>query len=47
MFKFNFLAGKNFKVASYGTNPYIYTDFEKKVFYKENGNPLGGNTEII
>jgi hypothetical protein len=40
------LEGKTLKVASMGTNPYIYTDFQRNVVYNDKGHPVGSNTEI-
>ena len=35
------------RVNSAGTNPYVYTDFDRKVFYNEKGLPLGSNSDIM
>jgi len=41
------LSGKTLRVDSIGTNPYIYTDFDRNVFYDEKGLPVGSNSEIM
>ncbi len=41
------LSGKTLRVSSRGTNPYIYTDFDRTVFYDEKGFPEGSNSEIM
>ena len=41
------LSGKTLRVSSKGTNPYIYTDFDRTVFYDDKGLPQGSNSEII
>jgi hypothetical protein len=41
------LSGKPVKVKSIGTNPYIYTDFDRNVFYDEKGLPVGSNSQIL
>jgi hypothetical protein len=41
------MSGKTLRVDSIGTNPYIYTDFDRNVFYDEEGLPLGSNSEIM
>ena len=41
------LKGKMVRVASQGTNPFIYTDYDRNVVYNEKGLPLGANTEIV
>ena len=41
------LSGKTLRVESVGTNPYVYTDFDRNVFYDEKGLPLGSNSEIM
>jgi hypothetical protein len=40
------LKGKTLKVGSIGTNPNIYTDFERNIVFNEKGEPLGSNTMI-
>ncbi len=40
------LKGKTLKVASTGTNPFIFTDYDRKIVYSEKGRPLGTNTGI-
>jgi hypothetical protein len=35
------LEGKNIRVGSQGTNPYIYTDYDRNIVYNEKGLPLG------
>lgn len=40
------LKGKILKVGSFGTNPYVYTDFQRNVIFNEKGQPVGSNTEI-
>jgi len=40
------LEGKKLKAGIFGTNPYVYTDFEKNVIYNEKGQPLGACTGI-
>jgi hypothetical protein len=41
------LSGKTLKVESLGTNPYVYTDFDRNVFYNDKGLPLGSNSDIL
>ncbi len=41
------LSGKTLRVDSIGTNPYVYTDFDRNVFYNEKGLPLGSNSDIL
>jgi len=41
------LSGKTVRVTSAGTNPYVYTDFNRNVFYNEKGLPLGSNSDIM
>jgi hypothetical protein len=41
------LKGKNLRVASQGTNPYIYTDYDRNVVTNEKGLPLGEKNENI
>jgi hypothetical protein len=41
------LSGKTLRVDSIGTNPYVYTDFDRNVFYDDKGLPLGSNSEIM
>jgi len=41
------LSGKTLRVDSVGTNPYVYTDFDRNVFYNDEGLPLGSNSDII
>jgi len=33
-------------VKTFGSNPYLYTDFDRNVFYDEKGLPLGSNAQI-
>ena len=40
------LAGQKLKAGSFGTNPYIYTDFDRNIIYNEKGQPLGSNTGV-
>ena len=40
------LKGKTVRVASQGTNPFIFTDYERNVVYNDKGLPLGANTGI-
>ena len=40
------LAGKKLTAGFIGTNPYIYTDFQRNVIYNDKGQPLGVNTGI-
>jgi len=35
------LEGKTLRVGSQGTNPFIYSDFDRNVAYNEKGQPLG------
>jgi hypothetical protein len=41
------LNGKTVRVASQGTNPYIYTDYDRNVVNDDKGLPLGANTGIV
>jgi hypothetical protein len=41
------LEGKTLKVASIGTNPYVYTDFDRNVIFNENGKPGVNFTSIL
>ncbi len=41
------LSGKTLRVDSVGTNPYVYTDFDRKVFYNDKGLPMGSNSDIM
>ena len=41
------LNGQTLRVNSYGTNPYVYTDFDRNVVYNEKGLPVGSNSEIV
>ena len=41
------LSGKFVRVTSGGTNPYVFTDFDRKVFYNDKGLPLGSNSDIM
>ena len=41
------LSGKTVRVTSGGTNPYIFTDFDRTVFYNEKGLPMGSNSDIL
>jgi hypothetical protein len=38
--------GKTLNLASGGANPLIFSSFDRKVFYREDGLPLGSNSEI-
>ncbi len=40
------LEGKTLKVGSIGTNPYVFTDFDRNVIFNEKGLPVGSNTAI-
>ena len=40
------LAGKTIKAGTFGTNPYLYTDFDRSIVYNEKGQPLGLNTGV-
>jgi hypothetical protein len=39
------LKGKHLRVASQGTNPFIYTDYDRNVVYNDKGLPLGENAQ--
>ena len=41
------LSGKTLRVDSVGTNPYVYTDFDRNVFYDKKGLPIGSNSDIM
>jgi hypothetical protein len=41
------LKGKTLKVASAGTNPFIFTDYDQNIVYTERGRPIGTNTGIV
>ena len=41
------LSDKTLRVDSVGTNPYVYTDFDRNVVYNEKGLPVGSNSEIV
>ncbi len=40
-------SGETLRTTSLGTNPYIYTDFDRNVLYNDRGLPLGSNSDII
>ena len=41
------LKGKTLRVASLGTNPFIFTDYNRNPILNERGHPVGGNTGIV
>ena len=41
------LSGETLRATSIGTNPYVFTDYDRKVFYNDDGLPLGSNSDII
>jgi hypothetical protein len=41
------LKGKTLWVASLGTNPFIFTDYNRNPILNERGHPAGGNTGIV
>ena len=41
------LSGTTIRAAILGTNPFIYTDVNRKIIYGNDGLPLGANTGIL